>query len=307
MGDLPMLCENLSGTSAVLGLTGDHDEALALCDEAYATAAEIGNPWGQSYSLLNAYHIDIERGDLGRAIGKMHECIELSELAGFVIPQAVTRAELGALFATLGDLDRGTALVDRGLEIAAERSPLAVPIVMGSRAEIQLLRGELGEAETTLAQSTIERLPGPIHFAAAAHVELLRGRLALARGDDGTAVEIAETVIEWLRRLGVRPFLPAALLLKGTALRASAGVTEAETLDVLIEARAEAERLAFRTILWRIDVELSGVSATRGDAARAAELRGEARGLIEQIAASIDEPELRTRFLDLPEVAAARS
>ena len=140
MGNLPMLCENLSGTSALLGLTGEGDEALALCDEAYAIAGEIGNPWGQSYSLLNAYHIDVERGNLGRAMDRMQECIRLSELAGFVVPQAITRADLGALYASLGDLERGRALVDEGLEVAKAWSALAVPIAMGAKAEIQRAR-----------------------------------------------------------------------------------------------------------------------------------------------------------------------
>ena len=62
MGNLPMLCENLSSMSALLGLTGENDEALALCDEAYAISGEIGNPWGQAHSLLNAYHVDLDRG-----------------------------------------------------------------------------------------------------------------------------------------------------------------------------------------------------------------------------------------------------
>ena len=96
LGNLPMLCENLSSTSALLALAGESDEALALCDEAYRIAGEIGNQWGQSYSLLNAYHVDVDRGNVGRALDRMRECIELSELAGFVIPQAITRAEMGA-------------------------------------------------------------------------------------------------------------------------------------------------------------------------------------------------------------------
>jgi ATP/maltotriose-dependent transcriptional regulator MalT len=176
---------------------------------------------------------------------------------------------------------------------------------MGSRAEIQLLTGELDEAEATIGRSGIERLPGAIHFAAAAHVELLRGRLASARGEHGRAVEIADTTIEWLRRLDIRPFLPAALLLKGTALLAGGEPAQAER--ALLDGRIEAERLGFLTVLWRIDVELSGISATRGEAARAAELLNEARGVIEQIADSIDDAELRSSFLGMPDVRAVTS
>ncbi len=306
MGNLPMLSENLSSTSALLGLTGESDEALALCDEAYAIAGEIGNPWGQSYSLLNAYHIDVERGNLGRAIDKMFECIRLSEVSGFVPPQAITRGDLGALYANLGDLERGMALAHEGLDVAKERSQLAVPMVMGSRAEIELLAGRFDEAEATLSGSDVARLPGPIHITASARSEILRGKLASARGDHARAVEIADTAIERFRRLDARPFLPAALLLKGSALLASGQSPEAE--KALLDARSEAERLGFRRmILWRIDAELSGIAASGGDGARAAELRNEARSVIEQIAGSIDDPELRSSFLSLPDVQAVTS
>ena len=54
-------------------------------------------------------------------------------------------------------------------------------------------------------------------------------------------------------------------------------------------------------------MELSGISAARGDAAHAAELLNEARGVIEQIADSIDDAELRSSFLGLPEVRAVTS
>jgi class 3 adenylate cyclase/tetratricopeptide (TPR) repeat protein len=305
MGNLPMLCENLSSTSALLGLEGDNEGALALCDEAYAIAGEIGNLWGQSYSLLNAYHIDIPQGNLGRAMERMREGIQLSEVAGFVIPQAVTRAELGALYANLGQIERGMALADEGLAIAKEQSSLAVPIVMGAKAEILLLAGELDAAEAAIEQTTIERLPGLLHFAAAASAELLKGRLASARGDHGEAARIADRAIEWVRRLEVRPYTPAALLVKGSALLALGEPGEAET--ALLEGRLEAERLGFGPVLWRIDAELSGIAAERGDASRAVDLLDEAKGLIEQIAASIDDTELRSSFLGLPDVEAVRS
>ncbi|HJS26095.1 MAG TPA: hypothetical protein VJ913_03095, partial [Actinomycetota bacterium] len=171
--------------------------------------------------------------------------------------------------------------------------------------EIELLAGRLDEAEATLSQSTVARLPGPIHITASARSEILRGKLASARGDHPRAVEIADTVIERFRRLGARPFLPAALLLKGTALRARGERAQAET--ALLDARSEAEGHGFRTILWRIDVALSDIAAEGGDAARAAVLRSEAGSVIEQIAGSIDDPELRSSFLALPDVEAVRS
>jgi hypothetical protein len=233
----------------------------------------------------------------------MRECIRLAELSGFVVPRAITRGDLGVLYASLGDPERGMAVADEGLDVAEGWNSMSVPIVMGSRAEIQLLAGDLDAAEATILRGNIERLPGPIHFSASAHIELLRGRLALARGDHVQAIGIADTVIEWLRRLGISPFLPAALLLKANAESAGGGTGQM----ALVEARSEAQRLGFRMILWRIDAELSGVAAESGDTARATELRDDAKDLIGHIAESIDDPELRSRFLGLPDVAAVRS
>ena len=112
-----------------------------LCDESYRISGEIGNHWGQSYCLLNAYHVDLSQGNVGRALDRMRECVEHAELAGFVIPQAMTRAEMGAAYATLGEIERGKALADEGLVIAREHNALAIPIVKAAEAEILLLAG----------------------------------------------------------------------------------------------------------------------------------------------------------------------
>jgi len=191
------------------------------------------------------------------------------------------------------------------LEIGRERNAMAIPIVMAARAEILLAAGRLEDAEHAIQQSTIERLPGLLHFAAAANGEILSGRLAAIRGDHARAVEIADRVCEWLRPLGVKPYDPAALLLKGTSLIAMGRIDDAEA--ALLEGRTEAERLGFIPILWRIDMALSGLAASAGDEARAAELRDEASDIVAQIANSIDDLELRASFLGLPDVGAVNA
>jgi class 3 adenylate cyclase/tetratricopeptide (TPR) repeat protein len=303
LGNVPMYCENLSSTGALLELSGDNDEALARFDEAYRCAGEIGNDWGQSYSLLNAYHVDASQGDLGRALRRMQECIELAERAGFVIPQAATRAEMGAALADLGAVERGLTLAEEGLAIAEEKNALAVPIVMSARAEVFLAAGRLDDAEDAIERSIIDRLPGLLHFSAATGSEILKGRLAALRGDHRQAIEIADNVVDWLRPLGVRPYVPAALYLKGTSLLAAGEPQEAAS--VLAEARTEAEHLGFRPILWRIDAALGGIAASAGDTASAAEMRTRAKAIVEEIAGTLDDDELRESFLALPDVAAA--
>ena len=303
--NLPMYCENLSSMAALLALGGQNEEALMLCDESYRISADIGNHWGQSYCLLNGYHVYLSQGNVGRAIDEMRECIEHAELAGFVIPQAVSRADMGAAYATLGEIERGSRLADEGLAIARERNTLAIPLVKAAQAEILVLAGRLDEAEAAIAESVLGRLPGLLHFAAAANAKILKGRLAALRGDHARAVELADEVLEWLRPLGVRPYDPAALLLKGSSLVELGELEEAER--ALLEGSAEAEQLGFEPIGWRIEMALSGIAAATGDAARATELRHQARGVIDRIAGSIDDAHLRSSFLGLPEVQAVNA
>jgi class 3 adenylate cyclase/tetratricopeptide (TPR) repeat protein len=300
--NLPMYCENLSSTGALLALAGENAESLALTDESHRIAQEIGNQWGQSYSLLNSYHVDASQGNIGRALAKMRECIECADASGFMIPLAATRADMGALLANLGEVARGAELAAEGLAIAEQVSSLAVPLVMASVAEVELLAGRLDEARIAVEGSISERLPGVLAFSAAANARIQRGRLAAIRGDHEEAVDVADQVLAWLRPLQVQPFNPAALLLKGRSLVALGRAEEAE--PALLEARDEAERLGFAPVLWQIDMALGGIAAEAGDAARANELREEAGVIVERLASSIDDADLRTSFLALPAVAA---
>ena len=73
---------------------------------------------------------------------------------------------------------------------------------------------------------------------------------------------------------------------------------------VLREARQSADALDFAPILWRIDMALGDIAADAGDTAHAAELRGQAWTIVDHLAATIDDEQLRASFLGLPEVRA---
>ncbi|HEY2965156.1 MAG TPA: adenylate/guanylate cyclase domain-containing protein, partial [Actinomycetota bacterium] len=279
--NLPMLSENLASSAAVARLAGNDQHALALAEEAHAIAQDIGNLWGQAYSLMNIYGICVDRGELGRAIAMMRECIAIAEPAGFIPPQATTRAELAYVHAYLGDLEGAHELVRVALDVARERMQIAVPWVMGAKSELHLLAGELDQAEGAVGGSQVELLPDPLRSEAFIHVALVRGRIALARDEHARAVEIADTILHQLRRLDVRHLAADALLLKGRSL-ASAGKAD-EAKRVLGEARSEAERREHRRVLWEVLHELSEILDVQGNTEAARELRAEARRLVEGI------------------------
>ena len=298
--NLPMLSENLASSASVARLAGNDRDALALAEEAHGIAQDIGNLWGQAYSLMSIYGICVDRGELGRAMAMMRECIALAEPAGFIPPQATTRAELAYVHAYLGDLEGAHELVRVALNVARENLQVALPWVMGAKSELHLLAGELDEAEAAIGETPVDLAPEPLQSAASFRVELLRGQIALARGEQIRAAEIADRILDRLRQRELRLFASEALLLKGMSLASAGKADEAER--VLGEARSEAERREHRRVLWEILRELSEILDAQGNAEAARELRAEARRLVEAIAESLEEKELRSSFLDRPDV-----
>lgn len=232
----------------------------------------------------------------------MGECIDLAERAGFVPPQATTRADLASVYANLGDFEHAHELIDIALEVARERQAISLPRVMGAKAELHLLAGDLEQAEAAANATEVDLLPEPLRSAASVHLALIRGRIAEAEGDRIEAARIADAIVERLRGLGISSFVPEALLLAGRS-RATEGRWE-EAERVLREARSEAERLGHRRILREILQQLGAVRAARGDADEAGRLQGDAASIVSDIAASIEDEPLRSAFLALPDVRA---
>jgi tetratricopeptide (TPR) repeat protein len=295
LDNLPMLTENLGSAAQLCHLTGEDDRALSLATEARSVADSAGNLWGQAYASMAALDVHLDRGELGTAIDLMREAVEMGERVGFLAPLVTTRATLAATYAYLGDLEAAGDGAERALEVATERVPSARPWPLLCLARIHLLAGEADAADAALAACDPDLLPELSRTQASLDVELVRGGIALAKGEHGRAIEIADQLLARLDRIRVRQFAEAARLLKGRALRASGDAVAATA--VLREARSIAEDLRNRRILWEILAELAEV----GGEERSALLAG-AREILHAMADTL-EPDLGKRFLDRPGVA----
>jgi class 3 adenylate cyclase/tetratricopeptide (TPR) repeat protein len=300
LGNLPMLSENLASSASVTRLAGNDRDALAFAQEAHGIARDIGNLWGQAYALMNIYGIHLDRGELGKAMATMRECIAVAEPAGFIPPQVTTRADLASAHAYLGDLQGAHELLRVALDVATENQQIALPWVRAAKSELHLLEGELDEAEAAVGESRVELLPEPLRSAGSIRVALIRGRIELERRESIRAVEIADSILDRLRRREIRHSATDALVLKARSL-ASAGQAD-EARRVLGEARTEAERREHGRVLWEVLCELSDIADLQRNAEGARELRAEARRLVERIAESVEEKELRSSFLERPDV-----
>jgi class 3 adenylate cyclase/tetratricopeptide (TPR) repeat protein len=295
LDNLPMLAGNLGSTAQLSHFIGEDDEALSLALEGRSVALSIGNLWAQAYAAMAALEVYLSRGQMGPAIDLMREAVDAGERIGFLAPLVVTRARLAVTYAYLGDQERAQETARIALGVASDRLPNARPAVMVAFAEVHLIAGEEDEAEAALAECDAELMPEMLGVEASLRVPIMQGEVAQARGDHAAAIETADAILDRIDGMGIRPFRADALLLRGKAMAAAGMTSEAER--ALQDARASAEGLGHRKILWEILSELGRIAD--GDAREA--LLKEASAIVEAIAATLDE-DLSASFLKRPEV-----
>jgi tetratricopeptide (TPR) repeat protein len=215
----------------------------------------------------------------------------------------MTRAELGWAYASLGLFQRGVELARLAHASAAkERLPYMRmhPLVVLARVHIRL--GDLAEAGAALQQGYGELRPEGIQGFEMILLPLADGELAIARQEYARAVTVIDDLMTYLDNTHTRLFRYEALYLKGKALRALGRIDEAR--EVWMSARAHAEDLEARRVLWPILTALSEIEARLGNHVEADALRQQARMIVEYIADHAGMPDRRASFMNLPDVRA---
>ncbi len=294
--NLPMLADNLNSTASVYLHSGEYDQALTLADEAQHVSETIGNLWGQSSSLEIAGYIHLERGDLAQGFHTMEEAIRIGTQAGFLDAMVSAPVMLGWVCGMIGAFDRGLAAAQRALLNARERLPLAVLALQTLMAWLCLLKGDHAQAEAI--SRDIDHVPTR-ELENDLTLRVAQGILAFARHDFARAETEMSAVVDLLDQIEARFLRAEALYLKGAALLALQRLDEAHS--VLSDARTVADALNVRLASWQILIALSQIEAQRGHADEARALRRQARTVITYVA-DHSPPDLRTAFLDLPDV-----
>jgi len=304
LGILNMLADSLASFAELQVMIGDYDRAITVSREALQISQAIGNLWNQSYSL---YMIDLaylDRGETGQAIEIAEECLRLAQQAGFVPGILQSVLDLTLIYGTLGALHLGYEAAERSRGWA-EDMPIIGLLDHVMIARLHLLSGRLAEAQEIFdeAQRNVEAKSLPSYLAW--FMGIVEAELALATGDHARVLAVTDEGIPFLRQAGIRLFFADVLYTRGRALGALDRADEAYAM--LKEARAEAEAIGARRILWQIMLTLSDLEALHGHHAEAESLRQQAREIIGYIADHTGSPELRASFLGLPDVQRAMS
>ena len=300
LANQPMLADCLSNSAIIHIRAGRYNQAIAAAHEARRVSRSIGNVWGQASSGLFIGLAYLECGEPDPAIRIMEETIALAERAGHATGFIVTRADLGWAYAGLGQLARGLELVRLAQARAAGMSLALLrmhPLVVLARLHVR--EGDLDSAEIALRQGYGELKPEGLQAFEMILLPIVDAELALAKCNAARAIEVINGLLVYLHTTQARGFMAEAHYLKGKALIALGQTDQAHA--VLTEARAEAEAVGSRRMLWPILMALSEIAAQRGHHAEAQSLCQKARSIIDYITDHTP-PDLRASFLSLPDV-----
>jgi tetratricopeptide (TPR) repeat protein len=271
-----------------------------MADESYTLSTTIGNGWGQSYSLSSIGWAYWYRGEPDRAFEVSEAGIELGELAGYNVLQIFNRGQLAVMMAELGDVKRGLAQAHEAVAWAERILPQGMPTVLAIRALLELRELGVETAAATLAQiGTVGREAMLWKMDA---ILRARSEVALAQGDAGRALAVTQEHVSRVDSLGLKLYVPEARIgLSRAMLRLGRA---AEARQQLLQARAAAEAMGARMVVWQVLYALGQVEARDGNVAETGALWNEAREIVNGIAAHTPNSKLHQSFLERPEVRA---
>jgi tetratricopeptide (TPR) repeat protein len=298
LDNLPMLANALGILSRLCCFLGEYAGAIMSGQEAWALSSKLGNVWGQAFAQYSLPPVYWDQGDPDQALAISQESLRLGELAGFVSPEVECRVYCAIVYDGLGMSGRGLELMEQASRLATTKLELLKGYAFTTWAQLLLRQNQLDQART-LQQQAQQDVFVQAHptISVWSEVEVTEAELALRQGDFARALALTGQVIPLLRKSGLRPKLARALYLQGQAWLLQDQTDAARAC--WCEARAEAEAIGSRWLLWQI---LEVLASIEPDPTQAEAMRQHARETCQYIGRHISDPELRASFYDLPAV-----
>ncbi len=296
LNNLPMLADSHSSAAIVHFLLGEYDESIRTAEQARRISESIHNLWGESYSRWVIGQVYADRGEVGKAVQTMEECVALGDQAGFVGATVGVSTDLAYLYGWLGLFEEGQTAARRALDAARVGLaswlgwPMAVSICLDAwRGDLDAARAGLAEIERAVSDSVFMEFPLSVLY-----LDLARVQVGLALGELPAVRRALDHGDEYFARTEIRAYRPDALYLRARAFLAEG--RQAEALSALKEAHAAATALGSRRVLWQIESALWKLTG------KETHLKA-ARQHITFIADHARDDAMRRTFLALPEVA----
>jgi class 3 adenylate cyclase/tetratricopeptide (TPR) repeat protein len=336
LGLRKVVTEALRYLAIVASNVSEFPEAEALLQEAIAMHREDNDTEGESAELVQLATVLYNEGRFADSRECLERALPILISSGFRYREAVVVSNLGSIVLQQGELGLGRRLVTRGLELCLQLDDAeGVATALNLLGEVHRRVGQLDEATTHFSKS-VERAASCGFDVVASDSLLALGLIATSEGRRDDALDFVDDAIERARRAESALCVARALVGRGYVMsdrgqaeeaaealdEALAGakrlglsylVTEAEALLARVALqrgdRDVARTLALRTLDRLGDPELLGALQS-GDVylacrdvltvcsePRAAEAIDAAHAYLRDMAARIDEDDLRGAFL----------
>lgn len=270
----------------------EHQVAMAL-----QVAREIGWRAGEVFASVNLLACHAGQGDYQRALEIAHVSVAMADEIAHREWMAATRYETALLYAGLLNMPTAQRNLEEVLSLARDiNSPYWLHTAIGGLASVCVAQRDLGRAEALLDQARDPAEPPPTMTMSQRLCWLARVELALARKEPERALVIIDHLYASAgatSETGVGA-IPRLAMLRADALTQQARLPEAE--DALRAAYATALARGARPLAWRIGVKLGRCLRAQKKQRDAAQVWAEARVLIEDLAATLDEGPTRQAF-----------
>lgn len=248
--NLPMLSDNY-GYEAMLSSMGlsEFEQAVKASKEGSAVSERIGNLWGVVFNNIWVGRAYFELGLVQDALRTMEDEVARAPHSNFIGP-LFTSADLAKVYGDLGEAKHGIALTIPLLKQLNPKYPIMQFWVYGVLADLYLQIDDIIAAEKALKEGYALLDSGEPVVPFGIYLRLARADVALIRGENDRAVELAATIISDLESLHLRFGLNRARILLARSRHAQGKSQEAFT--ILEQARIGAETCKSRWDLWQV-------------------------------------------------------
>jgi ATP/maltotriose-dependent transcriptional regulator MalT len=281
---------NITGVWA----TASRVECVRDGEEALAIARQLG--W-RSAEALALIFLGIglgPRGEYARALTYALAGLDIATEIEHEPWMGFAHLLLGILYLDLLALPAARQHLEQALKLAKEMSYLfLLRIASGFLASVCIAQQDLARAEAVLKPEF--NFKAPPRTAAQRLVWYAQAELELARSHLDTALEIIDQIIASAASVEGGGVILYVWHMRARILAALNRTTEAEA--TLLEAEAVARTHGAQPILWRIYIALGKLSRARDLRTQAAKYFAQARAIIEDLAANLQDSALRESFL----------
>ena len=298
LNNLPMLADSLATLSAVCVYTGEFDQAYQYSDEAYSISQSINNIWGLSYSRYAIGMVDMERGDIDLAIEHLEHTIQDAQKSHFRAGELLARTFLSIVYSEIGSYSKGTGILEERQQFGMGNLAVSRAFAYGAGLLVQVKAGNV-EAADKLVESYKDESENP-YFVAEYYYNLGRCYLYLNKGDYETAIDFTTNFMNSLTSTGALFLNAELLMIIGIALFKQGHFAEAKTK--FHQGIKTAEKLGSRKVLWQTNYYLGLLHLELRNIGEANACFQQAKTDLDFIMDRIRDPDLRSSFLDKPQV-----